>query len=452
MIWAELPDVVIRLAVAGLGGLAVGIEREWSRGARGGTPRFAGVRTFLLLGLIGGMAAELHARGLPLAGAGLLAGAAALVVGAYILTARRGDVDGTTEVSALVVLAAGVLAGSGRLALASGLFALTALVLVEKSRIHSLVHRMESQTLEAAARFAVLALVVLPLLPQGPFGPMPGIRPRELWSLVLLFPGLSFAGFLALQALGSGAGYGLAGLLGGLTSSTAVTLNFSRESRAQTEMGPALGLGVIAASTILLVRVWLLATLLNGSVGLRVLSYFWIPFVTGVVAAALALRRQSLMPAHPEMPQNPLRLSAAVQMALAFQAVLYLMQWISGRFGSPGIMLSAAILGLTDMDALTYSMTTLGSSAADVLTVAQALAVGILANTLLKLALAVAIGRGAFRRTAGPGLATLAAGSAVALFLYWVPIVRRQGRVTVRCIVGVRRSRAYQRVPSLQER
>jgi uncharacterized membrane protein (DUF4010 family) len=195
--------VATRLGVAALGGLAVGIEREWSARARARPARFAGVRTFLLLGLLGGLGATLADLAGPAVGLVVVASAAALVVGAYIVTAHGGgDVDGTTEVSALVVLAAGSLAGTGHLALASALSALTALVLVEKGRIHALVHRLHSETLEAAARFAVLALVVLPLLPEGPFGPTPGLRPRELWALVLLFSGLSFGGFLALRLVG----------------------------------------------------------------------------------------------------------------------------------------------------------------------------------------------------------------------------------------------------------
>jgi uncharacterized membrane protein (DUF4010 family) len=213
------------------------------------------VRTFLLLGLLGGLGATLSDLAGPAVGLVVVAAGATLVVGAYIVTARSGDVDGTTEVSALVVLAAGALAGTGHLALASGLSALTALVLVEKGRSHALVHRLHSETLEAAARFAVLALVVLPLLPEGPLGPAPGLRPRELWALVLLFSGLSFGGFLALRLAGPDRGYALAGLLGGLVSSTAVTLSFSRESRHETAPGRALGSGVIAACTVLLVRV-----------------------------------------------------------------------------------------------------------------------------------------------------------------------------------------------------
>jgi len=417
MTFEQTLDVAVRLGVATLGGLAVGIEREWSMKERARPPRFAGVRTFAFLGLIGGLSAELYNLSLPGAGVALLGATCFLVVVAYGITGQGGDVDGTTEVSALVVLAAGTLAGTGRLMLASGLYAITALMLVEKSRIHSLVHRIRSQTLEAAARFAVLALVILPLLPEGPFGPPPGVRPRELWALVLIFSGLSFAGFVALSLAGPERGYRLAGLLGGLISSTAVTFTFSRESREQPEHRRALAVGVVAACTVLLMRVWLLATVLNPAVGARTVPYLAPPFLVGLAAVGLSLRKDPTRTSETTVPGNPLRLAAAMQMVLVFQAVLYATQWIGGRFGSPGILVSAALLGLTDMDALTYSMVTLGSESVRVATAAQALALGALANTLLKLALALTLGRGVFRRVAGVGLAALAVATAATVLL-----------------------------------
>jgi uncharacterized membrane protein (DUF4010 family) len=412
--WSDALTLATRLGVAALGGLAVGIEREWSARARARPARFAGVRTFLLLGLLGALATTLFDHAGPPVGLVVLAAAAGLVVGAYVVTARGGDVDGTTEVSALVVLGAGALAGSGHLALASGLAALTALVLVEKSRIHGLVHRLRSETIEAAARFAVLALVVLPLLPEGPLGPAPGVRPRELWALVLLFSGLSFGGYLALRLVGADRGYAVAGVLGGLVSSTAVTLSFSRESRGETAPGRALGTGVIGACTVLLIRVGVLGTALNPAVGWRLVPYLLLPLVVGLGSAMVA-RRWGTSHTGATLPGNPLRLGAAIQMALAFQAVLYVVEWLRRWLGSPGVLLSAAGLGLTDVDALTYALTRSAVDGSDVATAAQALAVGVLANTLLKLTLALVIGRGAFRRTAGAGLAALAIGSLGAL-------------------------------------
>lgn len=418
MTWTEMMDVALRLGVAALGGLAVGVEREWSARDRKHHPRFAGVRTFLLLGLFGGLAAEFARSGQVAAAIALLSGVGALIVLAYALAARGGDLDGTTEVSAFVVLAAGWTAGWGRLDLASALFAVTALVLVEKSRIHALVDRIQSEVLEAAARFAVLALVILPLLPEGPFGPSPGFRPRELWALVLLFSGLSFAGFLALRAAGPSRGYALAGALGGLISSTLVTLNFSRESRQTPKLGRALALGVLVACAVLPVRVFLLTTVLNAPLGVAALPFLLPPFLVGTLAAVFLLRQAEQSPAEAALPRNPLRLWAAIQMAVAFQVVLYLMHWASRRFGSPGTLASAALLGLTDVDALVYSMVKLGRSQIPLAIAARALAAGVAANTVLKLGIALLVGRGPFRPAVGVGLAAVLLSIFATLFLF----------------------------------
>lgn len=144
----------------------------------------------------------------------LLAGTAALIVAAY-MAASRAEVDGTTEMAALVVLAAGVVAGLHELRLASATIAVTTLLLVEKSRLHKIVERIDDASLRAGLRFAVMAVVILPILPAGPYGPLGGIRPRQLWAMVLFFSGLSFAGYIARRWMGSKRGYPIAGLLGG---------------------------------------------------------------------------------------------------------------------------------------------------------------------------------------------------------------------------------------------
>jgi uncharacterized membrane protein (DUF4010 family) len=378
-------------------------------------PRLAGVRTFLLLGVLGAIAAQLSQAGFAGAAFAVAAGTAGLVVIGYARSARSGDVDATTEVAALIVVGAGAFAGFGWLALASGVSVGTAFVLLEKSRIHDLVYRIRSEELSAGVRFAVLALVVLPLLPEGPFGPAPGVKPRGIWSLVLVFSGLSFASFIALRVAGAAKGYGVSGLLGGLISSTAVTMNFSRESAKSLPLGGVLALGVLAACTVVYLRVLVLSTALNASVGLAALPFVLPPLATGVVLLLVFFRRFTSAPVAAPEPSNPLRLASAVTMALAFQAVLYLMYWVQPRFGAGGLLVSSALVGLTDADALTVSMAATGRDAALVPVAARALGVGTLSNTLFKLALVVSLGRGSFRKIAFAGLGALAVAGALAL-------------------------------------
>jgi uncharacterized membrane protein (DUF4010 family) len=407
-----------QLLIAFFGGLTVGAEREWSARSGGRSKRFAGVRTFILLSLLGAAASQLAVAGQPLVAAVVAAGGVSLTVVAYAVAARQGELDGTTEVAALVVIGGGCLAGVGQAALAGGVYATTALVLAEKSKIHTLVHTLRGEELSAGVRFAALALVVLPLLPKGPFGPEPGFRPQELWALVLAFSGVSFGGYIAIRAAGPDRGYGLAGLLGGLISSTAVTLSFARESRSRPEWGESLGLGVIAANTMLYFRVLVVASALSPAFGGLLMRWMWIPLTVGVAASLLAFHFSERRPGGESRLDNPLRLGPAFQMAIAFQLILYAVPWIERRYGASGVVASAAVLGLTDVDALTYSMAKLCADPNRMNLAAVALSAGALANAGLKLVCALVIGSGAFRRVAALGLLalTLGTGGALALF------------------------------------
>ncbi len=416
-------EAAMGMGVAALVGLAVGIERQWSGHAEGPDARFAGARTFFLLGGAGGLAGVLLTAGAVALSAVLLGGAALLVAAAYVLASRRGtlDPDGTTEVAALVVLGLGVIAGLGHLRLASAAGVVVVLALNEKSRIHGFVRHIDDWELRGALQFAVLALVVLPLMPKGPYGPLGGFYPQSLWLLVLLFSGLNFLGFVARRVVGVRRGYAYAGLAGGLISSTAVTLNFARRSRAEPEAGRGLAAGVVGACTILVIRVTGITFVLNQDAGWALLPMAAIPLAAGAALTAWAFRPgtegddPTAEPMAP--PDNPLKLGSAIRLALLFQGAMMALSWVRAEFGDPGVLPLAALLGLTDMDALTVSMARFGSDAGTIGLAAEAIMVGMLSNTVLKLGVAVGLGTSQFRRLAGAGLAYLGVATVLALLL-----------------------------------
>jgi uncharacterized membrane protein (DUF4010 family) len=405
----------IGIFIAALGGLAVGLEREWSGHASGPGARFAGVRTFTLLGILSGMSGWLWTSKSQALAVVLIAGAAGLVVAAYAAAARR-EADATTEVAAMVVLASGLVAGIGYWGLAGGSIAVTTLLLVEKSRLHDLARRIDDKSLRAAVRFGVMAIVILPLLPEGPFGPGAGFRPRTLWLAVLIFSGLSFAGYLATKAFRDGAGFPLAGMIGGIISSTAVTFTFSRLSRSKPNQEGSLAVGVSGASTILFLRVLVAAATLNPSFAGRVAPYFAFPFLVGATATALGWYRNKGSVEPDSEITNPLQFWSSVQMAALFQVVLYLVHWLGQRFGNRGLLVSGAVLGLTDVDALTISMAQ-GVHPQEWTAAAQALSIGILSNTLLKTTVATVLGSGRFRLQAAAGLAAIGAALLVSILV-----------------------------------
>jgi uncharacterized membrane protein (DUF4010 family) len=398
-----MPSDIVGLLIATLGGAAVGLERQWSGHAEGSGARFAGLRTFTMLGAVGGLSGWLWNGGVTTPATLLFAGAVMIIVAAYAAGSRQ-DIDGTTEVAALVVLAAGVLAGIGSVRLASGIIALVTLLLVEKPRLHALVQRIDDVSLRSGVRFAVMALVVLPLLPEGPYGPFGGIRPRELWALVLFFAGLSFAGYVARRLVGPGHGYLVTGLLGGLVSSTNVTFTFARTSRSDPATDRALAFGAVAANAMLYPRVLIATAILNPAVVPSLIPYLAGPALVAALVAAIGARRSPAADAADVPVENPLQLTTALQMAVLFQGVLMAVYVARESWGQSGVFTSAAVLGLTDVDALTVSMARGVAETVSPTVAATAIAAGVLANTGMKLGMTLFLGSRRFRTIAGGAL------------------------------------------------
>lgn len=421
----------LRLGIAALIGLAVGLEREWSGHASGPHARFAGLRTFLLLGLLGGIAGLFLHEGNEILAATIATGGAVLSIAAYVsgLRAPDADPDGTTEVAALLVIALGVLASAGSWLIAAATGSLMVLALNEKQRLHGAIKRVHQEELSAALQFAVLALVVLPFLPEGPFLGAAAIRPRSLWMIVLLFCALNFAGFLARRSAGEGRGYLLTGLLGGVISSTAVTFGFARHSRQHPGVSAALAAGVIGACTVLVPRVLIISSILSPSVGVALLPFTIPAGLIGAAFVAVAWRsgrkwETGVQVATPVSwlasdDKNPLRLWVAIRLAIIFQVAIMAISYVRDAWTVSGLYGTAVVLGLTDVDALTVSMSTPSTEILPAVA-GRAIAIGILANTFVKLGISIAVGSARYRLIAGGVLLAMAAAIGVALALFQV--------------------------------
>ena len=431
----EMSDLQIaaalRLAAAALIGLGVGLEREWSGHAAGPQARFAGVRTFLMLGILGGAAGLLAGDGHEILAAAIAAGGATLSIAAYVMVVRQQGVDrdGTTETAAILVVALGALAGAGPWLIAAGAGSVMVLALNEKQRLHGAIRHVKQEELRAALQFAVLALVVLPLLPEGPFFGWAAIRPRALWMIVLLFCALNFAGFLARRSAGQSRGYLLTGLLGGVISSTAVTIGFARYSRQYPNAAAALAVGVIGACTVLVPRVLVVSSVLNPAVATELVPFILPAGLIGAAVVALAWRfgkswdSSSELAAPPSWlaaaERNPLRLWMAIRLAIIFQVALMAVTYVRQIWDVRGLYSTAVVLGLTDVDALTVSMSTPATNILPLIA-ARAIGAGILANTIVKLGISVAVGSGRYRLIAAGVLLAMAIAIVAALYL-WQP-------------------------------
>jgi uncharacterized membrane protein (DUF4010 family) len=221
--------------------------------------------------------------------------------------------------------------------------------------------------------------------------------------LVLFFSGVSFAGYLAQRLAGQTRGYPLAGLLGGMVSSTSVTFTYATISHRQAELSRALGLGTIAACTMLFPRVLIATAVLNRDVAMTLAPLLAAPFAVGVGALLVYWKSDDTSTSAGD-PRNPLQLMPALQMAAVFQVVLLVTSWVRRVIGDAGLVASAAVLGLTDVDALTVSMVTSANAGTAARVAGTAIATGVLANCVTKLGLALMFGAPRFRRVAAIAL------------------------------------------------
>jgi uncharacterized membrane protein (DUF4010 family) len=395
---------LLGIAIAALGGAAVGIDRQHASvdsepGAIGG------LRTFTLLGTIAGVCGFLITESY-VAPAIVILASTALMVMIVRLGAGRISRDATTEIAAIAVLVSGVAAGLGHLSVASALYAWTVLLLVEKSWLHAFAKRIGVIEFEAAAQFAAMALIVLPLIPSRQFGPGGVLNLRSIWILVLIFSGLSFAGYLARKALGNEPGWVATGLLGGIVSSTQVALAFSRESRSNHESQFPLFGGVLGATSISMLRVCVLCLLIAPSLAMTTLAYVALPVLIGGAAALYGMRRHTKASGSFE-EKNPLRLGAALYLSVIFIGSQYLVSFTSLRFGTAGALSSAGLLGSVDIDALVASLVPMVRQGMQSHEAAQLLLLGIIGNTTVKLLITLIWGSGVFRRYTALGFVVI---------------------------------------------
>ncbi len=393
---AEPNVALLRLLVAALLGGLIGVERERSEQERGGR-HFAGVRTFPMFALLGAglvlAAREIGA----LVAAGFL-GISALVIVSYLRSSRDGDVGATTEVAALLTYGAGVLAGAGALLVAGSVGIGVAVLLAGKQRLEAFPRALTREELGGALTLAVIAAIILPILPDARYGPWGVWNPRTLWLMVVLVCGLSFAAFIAMRIWGTTRGLYLSGMLGGLVSSTATTVSFATRSRETPADASPLAAGAGLASLVMLVRVAILTGVANADLLVPLVPFLGLSLAGGGVAF-LALMRRSQAPA-PGGPQvsNPFRLTAAIKFAAAYAIVLLAIEAAGRYLGAWGVVAAAILAGVTDVDAITLSLATGGGAGLSPAAVAGTIAAAALSNTVAKAAYGAWLGAPVFRR------------------------------------------------------
>jgi uncharacterized membrane protein (DUF4010 family) len=407
----EQTALFCRFGVALAIGFLVGLQREY---AHGGPDRqiFAGERTLALMGLVGcaaAMAADVLASPWPFVG--IITAMGAMITVAYFIMAQRGGVGLTTETAALLTVIAGALCYWGHLGLAVAIGVATTVLLSLKMEMDVFVRRITREDVYATLKFAVITAIVLPVLPNQSVGPPPldVLNPYKIWLMVVFISGISFLGYVLVKVVGSRQGIGLTGLLGGMVSSTAVTLSFAQRSQREAELAKPFALAITVAWTVMFSRVVVEVAALNRAL-LRVL---WLPMAAsaavGLAYGVYLYFSQRTDEEGQVAFSNPFELGPALKFGLLYALVLLVSKAAQMYLGDTGVYLSSVVAGLADVDAITLSMAELSHAAGGVslITAQRAIVLAAMSNTVVKGSIVLTSGSPALRRALWPGFALM---------------------------------------------
>lgn len=408
----SLPRFATSLAI----GLLIGLVRERNPAAK------AGLRTFSLVALFGTLAAMLSektdAPSLLLGGL-LIVGL--MTIAAYFHAKDEINDPGTTTVAAIIMCyGLGATIWYGDTTLAIMLAIITATLLYFKTELHGISQNIERRDVVSILQFSVLTFIILPILPDKSYGPYQAINPYHIWLMVVLISGVSLAGYIALRLFGQRYGAVLLGLFGGLVSSTATTLVYSRRSKYKQDFVQLAVVVILIANLMVLIRLALVSAVVSPAIlpvllpvlgcglifGLGITVYWW-----------YKLNQQNTIPI-PEI-NNPTEIHTATSFGLLYAVVLSFAAWLSDIAGSSGLYMVALISGMTDVDAITLtSLRLFGLDKLEATETVTAISIGILSNMGFKLGLIFFMGNPLLAKQCTFGMIATGVGIGLALLLF----------------------------------
>jgi len=404
---------VIKFLIALAIGALMGIERE----RKIKRTEFAGIRTFMLISLMGALSAHLS-EAFPMVFPAALLGLIILILASYIVTTwDEGDVGLTGEVAAIIAFLLGALCFSYDYRLAVILAIIVTAILALKRYIHVFVRKISEREMIDTLKFLMIAFVVLPLLPDAPMGPWGVFNPNRIWLMVVFISGISYAGYIAMKVIGPGRGLGATGVIGGLVSSTAVvTAMAGRVRESEFLMGPAVFAAVVASSMMFL-RMLFEVAVINPSL----LGFIAPPMIVmgglGFLLGFLFTRTPSDMESDIKI-ENPFSIKPALIFGALFMGILFISKSASIYLGRSGLLIAAMVSGVADVDAITVSLSVLaGAGSISSGTAAAAITIAGISNTLVKTGIAFLLGTKKFGKRVGMVFLAVIAAGVLTVFL-----------------------------------
>jgi len=388
-----MDETMLRLGVALAIGLLVGVERGWRERDEPSGSRTAGLRTYGIFGLLGGVFAAVSlALGSSIVLAAAFLGFAALFgLFEYHESLHDGNFSVTALMAGLGVFGLGALAvvGDYRVAAAGG----TALagILASREMLHAALRRLSWVELRSALVLAAMTAIVLPLLPDRTIDPWGGFNPREVWFFTVLIATISYLGYIAVRLLGTTRGLIVSGLAGALVSSTAVTVALARMAKEAERPVPLAGAAALAAM-VSVARVTVVVGLIGGPVLLQILPVTLTAVAVLALVGGLVLARASTLPEGSDMLRNPFELRALLAFAALFACVSMVNAALSARFGGSGLLVTSAASGIFDVDVAVLSALRLTGEGFEAPMIAAAVLIALVSNTVGRIFLSVLAG------------------------------------------------------------
>jgi uncharacterized membrane protein (DUF4010 family) len=420
----------VSLGLAAAAGLLIGLERERSAPEDGKDTFLGGARTHPLFALVGGVA-TLAARELgPWAVLVPLAALAALLIVNFHGDVARDRSRGlTSEAAFLLSFLLGVLACStgviepekSRVVVVAAVAVVATFLLSAKPTTHQLAHALSREDVASTLKFLIVAVVILPLLPDRTYGPLDVLNPYAIGELMVLIAAISFVGYAGVRLLGPRRGLGLTGVVGGLVSSTAVTLSMAGRARERPELGESASLAVLLACTIMFARVLGIVAVVNPALAGSLVFPMASATLAGLGASLWRwLRSHRATGGEAAVAvSNPFELGQALKFALVFAVVLLGSKFAALRLGAAGSYAAGLAAGSTDVDAITLSMARLAGAEVAPRVAATTIFLGTVSNTVVKATMAWVVGGPSFGRLASPGLALMLLAGAGGVVLAW---------------------------------
>jgi uncharacterized membrane protein (DUF4010 family) len=420
---ADEQQTLYYLSVALAIGLLIGIERGWKTREAPEGQRVAGVRTYGLIGLLGGSAALLAQPLGPLLMGLMFLGLAGSLTAVYVVNLGQDedDVGITSLVASLLTFVFGALAGLGEVTIASASAVITTLLLGYKPLLHEWVSAMKGRELRAGLKLLLISVVLLPILPNQGYGPWQALNPYEIWLMVVLVAAISFVGYFAIKIGGTNKGTLFTGLFGGLASSTALTLHFSRLARSDAAMSAMLATGILLACGTMLPRMFLLVGILN----VQLLPSLLLPaLIMALLIYGPALfywwSQRSQKKEVQSSLSNPLEIKTALYFGALLALVMLLGRALQAWQGDAGVLMLATVSGVADVDAITLSLARMSQEEITSRVAVTGIIIGAAVNSLVKAAMSFFIGGGQIGlRVSVPLLVSAVIGLLASWFLVW---------------------------------